>query len=1145
MKNQRNRDTYLIYVLAAVFCMFSISLNTTALKAQSLEKAALCADSVSSPKTGMLSKIGQQLTSIYCADGKSIDFVAAHPQAVSDGKFLLTAVAENGQTNALESEVRDLGGETVASYKKVVSAWLPIESLGALSQSKTLNFARLAVASSGSRRSEEVFSPVINKPRVGAVTGQHVKALGLDPADLDLFTNGINGSGVEIGSFSISFDCLGTAAAGAASGDIPALGSITVTESTNCGAYGSDEIRALIEVEYDIAPGTTHRAHAAFNGVAAHASGIANMASNGVSVMADDAFWYSTPWFQPGVISQAINEAYTNNDVAFFSHAGNFYDNSYESDFVDSGVNGPTCGGPLHDFNPGGGVDTILNIDIGSAGNHNIGLQWNQPYASAGSSGSASDFALNYHRSNGSLWFFSDNNNIGADPSEHVFRGATGATTGEGISIEYCQAGAVPSTHMKVMFWTNGWTPLTVTQYMTPGTSTIRGHSNAEHALTVGGVNYYQTPAYGQPIGKYAFSSFGGIALYFDENGVPLFQQQAPTVFNKPEVLAPTGQNTTFFGCCEDTIPEDPDTDPNFYGTSASAPAAAGLAALMRQLDPTMTAQDVYDCITNTALDIGAGGFDFETGNGFIDGPAALGCANGDWSELANHTPAFHIQGPSCSGAILGATISTETGVDPNVSDSDGVTFLTSWTEGQAAQMQLSATSGTGTGRVSCWVDWNADNDFGDTGEQICNQTIALAGNTTCNFTVDPNDVSYSTGDHASVRCRLYEDSAETPDPAGAAICAEVEDHAAVIGADWADAPDSHGTDSTDGGEGVGPSHLIVPTLYLGQCVDAETDGQADPSADGDDNAVSATTDGTCVAGEDEDGLDDESQLDGMVPGVQRCLDITSSGAGLLDAWIDFNANGVFDHPAEQIFASQSLSSGSQNLCFTPPSTMPPAVRFARFRLSSAGALLPTGPALDGEVEDYFASQSLPVELTYFNADLDGRSVELSWETKSENSNAGFEVQHAWGQLGFETMTFIEGRGSSLEATQYQSRMDDLSPGIHNFRLKQIDLDGSFNYSSVVEVDVDFPGEFLLEAAYPNPFNPSTTIRFTSKDTESVSLELYDLTGKLVKVLFDGEVTAGETQSIRIDGSALNSGSYLVRLIGPSFQGTEQIILIK
>ncbi len=1128
-------------------CVLSLSIfgihDSLMAQDANLSKEVLCADS--NIKTGKLSKIGHELASIYCDAEELNEHAALFPQAFSNGTFLVTAVAENGATGSLENELRDLGGTNVSSYKRVVSGWLPIAGLASLSQSKSLTFARLAVVENGSGISGAyVLASEAVAQQVGAVTGQHVKALGLDPADLDIFTNGINGSGVEIASISDSFNCLGGAAGDAATGDIPALGSISVIEVNNCTGMG-DEIRALIQVEYDLAPNTVHRGASGFNGLAAHANSIGAMATAGASVMADDVFWYDTPWFQPGILSQAINDAYTNDDVAFFSHAGNFYDNSYEADFVNSGFTGPVCGGPLHDFNPGGGVDTRLNFNIHNAGTHNIGLQWNQPYASAGPGGSSTDFSLNYHRSNGSLWFWSDNNNIGNDPSERVFRNAIGASAGESISVEYCGAGGVPTTHFKVMFWTNGWVPLTVTQYMTPGTSTIRGHSNAEHALTVGGFNYYQSPAYGSPYGKYAFSSFGGIALYFDENGVPLFQNQAPSVFNKPEVLAPTGQNTTFFGNGDDVRPEDPDTFPNFYGTSASAPAAAGLAALMRQLDQTMSAQDVYDCMTNTAIDMGAGGFDFETGHGSIDGPAALGCANGDWSELANHTPAFHIQGPSCSGAILGATISTETGVDPNVSDSDGVTFLTSWTEGQAAQMQLSATSGTGTGRVSCWVDWNADNDFGDTGEQICNQTIALAGNTTCNFTVDPNDVSYSTGDHASVRCRLYEDSAETPDPAGAAICAEVEDHAAVIGADWADAPDSHGTDSTDGGEGVGPSHLIVPTLYLGQCVDAETDGQADPSADGDDNAVSATTDGTCVAGEDEDGLDDESQLDGMVPGVQRCLDITSSGAGLLDAWIDFNANGVFDHPAEQIFASQSLSSGSQNLCFTPPSTMPPAVRFARFRLSSAGALLPTGPALDGEVEDYFASQSLPVELTYFNADLDGRSVELSWETKSESNNAGFEVQHAWGQEGFETMTFIEGRGSSLEATQYQSRMDDLSPGIHNFRLKQIDLDGSFNYSSVVEVDVDFPGEFLLEAAYPNPFNPSTTIRFTSKDTESVSLELYDLTGKLVKVLFDGELTAGETQSIRIDGSALNSGSYLVRLIGPSFQGTEQIVLIK
>ncbi|MEM7352349.1 MAG: GEVED domain-containing protein [Acidobacteriota bacterium] len=144
----------------------------------------------------------------------------------------------------------------------------------------------------------------------------------------------------------------------------------------------------------------------------------------------------------------------------------------------------------------------------------------------------------------------------------------------------------------------------------------------------------------------------------------------------------------------------------------------------------------------------------------------------------------------------------------------------------------------------------------------------------------------------------------------------------------------------------------VVTALRLGVAADLEIDGQPNGTASGD-------------AG-DEDGVLFTSPID---PGQMATLTITASGVGLLDAWIDFNLDGDWGEANEQIFTSEPLVAGANNLMFAVPAGAVPNVStFARFRISSAGGLAPTGVALDGEVEDYQPTL-VPVELMSFSID--------------------------------------------------------------------------------------------------------------------------------------------------------------------------------
>ncbi len=192
----------------------------------------------------------------------------------------------------------------------------------------------------------------------------------------------------------------------------------------------------------------------------------------------------------------------------------------------------------------------------------------------------------------------------------------------------------------------------------------------------------------------------------------------------------------------------------------------------------------------------------------------------------------------------------------------------------------------------------------------------------------------------------------------------------------------------------------------------------------------------------------------------------------------------------------------------------------------------------------------LPVELTHFEAVLDGLDVVLRWETASETNNAGFgvEVQEEGSNTeegGWESVYFVDGYGTTIEPQAYQYRIADLSPGRHHFRLKQVDFDGTFAYSPEVEVLVGVLDGFALSEVYPNPFRTEAHVSLAVGQPQHVTLALYDMLGRRVTVLLDEKMESNHARLFTIRADELASGIYFLQATGTTFNITKRLVLLK
>ncbi len=206
----------------------------------------------------------------------------------------------------------------------------------------------------------------------------------------------------------------------------------------------------------------------------------------------------------------------------------------------------------------------------------------------------------------------------------------------------------------------------------------------------------------------------------------------------------------------------------------------------------------------------------------------------------------------------------------------------------------------------------------------------------------------------------------------------------------------------------------------------------------------------------------------------------------------------------------------------------------------------------DGDFYYYVNADPLPVELSAFNVVKNHDKIIITWTTASETNNAGFEVQHkpggdarSAGQTSWKVLTFEKGAGTSATRTRYRHSFTDLMPGTHRFRLKQIDFNGDFDYSPVVEVVLATEGAQNMSALYPNPFNPAAQFYLTLSTPQRVNIDVYNALGQKVASLFDGVLAANELHQFNFRAEELPGGLYLINATGENFSTTQRAMLVK
>lgn len=337
---------------------------------------------------------------------------------------------------------------------------------------------------------------------------------------------------------------------------------------------------------------------------------------------------------------------------------------------------------------------------------------------------------------------------------------------------------------------------------------------------------------------------------------------------------------------------------------------------------------------TGTVGPDGVGGFgeveDYKiiviAGTDFGDAPAVYGTLLADDGARHYADDVLYL-GSGVDTEANGHPGATSNGDDNNnLDDENGVQISGPLVRGNNASVQVLASD---TGMLNAWIDFNADGDWGDPGEQVFTD-VALASGVNSLVIAVPATAAASQATYA--RFRLDRLGGLTP--LGLATSGEVEDYRVLLdGIDYGDAPDpAYPTLAANNGA----RHLLSGGHFLGGGIDEELDGQPNADATGD------TDDGVVFQGE-------------IVSGQTGVVDVEASETSRLDAWIDFNADGDWDDPGEQIFASAVLNAGANpGLSYTVPDTITaPTVTFARFRSSANGGLASTGAASSGEVEDY------------------------------------------------------------------------------------------------------------------------------------------------------------------------------------------------
>jgi hypothetical protein len=494
----------------------------------------------------------------------------------------VTAADVNAVLPALESTY---GFQLTASLpaSHLVSGYLPVGQLENVTA--LVPQGLLGVLPSYKPGTDQVGT--FNDQAVNVLEADRVTATPVSPSN-------VTGAGVTVGVLSNSFNAKGTASTDEGNGNLPAT--VNVIQDDTASA-NDDEGRAMLQLIHHTAPGAAEAfATADFGGDAGFASNIHALANAGARVIADDVYQFDEPMFQDGVIAQAIDSVVTTQGVSYFSSAGNFDTQAYlntSPSFVPGTVPGIGSGTFLN-FTPGSGTNFEQGFTLTSTSTFKDGvattLEWDSPFYTASGVQTSLNFYLMNTATNTVI--FTSNTDATATQAPLQFLSAQLNSTGAANVAWVIQLakGPAPGAVKWVNYGANQYGDTTF-QYATGG-PTIVGHAGSANAMAVGAAPYFHqtTPE--------AFTSLGPTLIYFDASGNRL---GSPQTRAKPDVLSIDGTDNTLLG--GDT---EGDGFPNFFGTSAAAPHAAAVAALMLQHTPSLTPAQLYAQMKATATPVSA-----------------------------------------------------------------------------------------------------------------------------------------------------------------------------------------------------------------------------------------------------------------------------------------------------------------------------------------------------------------------------------------------------------------------------------------------------------------------------------------------------------------------------------------------------------
>ena len=596
-------------------------------------------------------------------DLHSLSPAARFMQTASDAVPLIAVDAvTRGSAQQLKAALVGLGLQRPAVYANDVGGWLPVNQINAAAARTEVISIRAAMA----------------RTHAAAIATQGDFAQASSVLRTTYPT--LSGAGVTVGILSDSFNCYGVydqpgsgvpasgtqgyapfgfatddATFDESNGYLPA--SVNVLEEAPCPQYGqplqlpfTDEGRAMLQIVHVVAPGAALTFYTADNSEADFANGIGALATAGATVIADDTGYYDEPFFQDGILAQAVEAVYEKG-VAYFSAAGNDGEQSYENtapSFATPGT-GANAGESLLNFDTSGATTTpALPVTIPELyPGEFIALivEWDQPYVTGapGSPGASSQIDLCVRGASGYTVVNLDGasvtctgpNATGVDAVQVLILGnpanASGNSASQQVSLVIGLATGSPAPGRIKLVVADDGAGSTIDSFDTHS-PTVQGHPAATGAVAVAAAFFAQTPRCGtSPAVLESFSSEGGEPILFNDSGDRL---ATPEVRQKPDLTGPDGVNTSFFGFplsdggaidnSTVTACQNDATYLNFFGTSAATPHAAAVAALARQAIPTLTPAQIYQALRSTATAMSGSTPNYLSGYGFINADAAL-----------------------------------------------------------------------------------------------------------------------------------------------------------------------------------------------------------------------------------------------------------------------------------------------------------------------------------------------------------------------------------------------------------------------------------------------------------------------------------------------------------------------------------------